>query len=214
MSAPSARDSAPPPPPPPALQELPLYFERQFLQRCGVHALNNLLQRAEFSSARLDALCTALAPGDGGVLSRVWNPHRTLLLGNFDANVLLAALCGGASFAGCLAFEYRYVDARASATFAARFPVAAAASLLLGFLVNTRSGGMLSTLFGGRHWFVLRAVGGRWFEIDSLREGPSRLDDAAAALARLAALLAAGGQVIEIWQGEPPPYLDAPPLRT
>ena len=59
----------------------------QVRELCALHALNNVLQRREFSEKQLDAICDQLAPGS-------WlNPHRSLLgTGNFDVNVLMTAL--------------------------------------------------------------------------------------------------------------------------
>ena len=64
-----------------------LYHEQQSCQLCALHVLNNLLQRREFSKADLDAICARLAPD-------AWiNPHKSMLgLGNYDANVIMAAL--------------------------------------------------------------------------------------------------------------------------
>ena len=40
-----------------------------------------------------------------------------------------------------------------------------------GLIVNLVSPGILSTLFGGRHWFALRKFDGKWYNLDSrLRE--------------------------------------------
>lgn len=55
---------------------------------CAVHALNNLFQdKNAFSKAELDAISYNLSP-DSFV-----NPHKNMLgLGNYDVNVLMAAL--------------------------------------------------------------------------------------------------------------------------
>ena len=53
-----------------------------------------------------------------------------------------------------------------------------------------------------------REVAGEgWLQLDSLEPAPQPLAGLAGALARLAALAAQGSQVLEIWEGEPPPYL-------
>ncbi|PAA55944.1 hypothetical protein BOX15_Mlig022546g4 [Macrostomum lignano] len=50
---------------------------------------NNLLQRPEFTQSQFDQLCQSLSPQQTWLL----NPHRNPLgLGNYDANVLDAAL--------------------------------------------------------------------------------------------------------------------------
>ncbi|GCB83781.1 hypothetical protein scyTo_0024460 [Scyliorhinus torazame] len=65
----------------------PLYHERQHLELCALHALNNLLQQLLFTQQQLDGLSGQLAPDS------LVNPHRSLFgTGNYDVNVLMAAL--------------------------------------------------------------------------------------------------------------------------
>ena len=89
-----------------------IYHERQSRQLCALHVLNNLLQvnihihvdylilpdllsyfflkEKAFTKAQLDDICTQLAPDN-----QWWNPHRSPLgLGNYDVNVMMAALQG------------------------------------------------------------------------------------------------------------------------
>jgi len=91
LSAPSPKDEESPPnaAAAPTGSSAELYFERQWLMRCGAHALNNVLGRPAFTSADLDAIAISL----GGTFSL---QHRWPLLGNHDANVVLCALdqCG------------------------------------------------------------------------------------------------------------------------
>ena len=66
-----------------------IYHERQSLQLCALHVVNNLMQRQEFSKSELDAICLELAPDS----YPWWNPHRSPLgLGNYDVNVIMTAL--------------------------------------------------------------------------------------------------------------------------
>ena len=51
-------------------------------------ALNGLLQRPAFTKASLDEIADGMTPPWLGV----WSPHRTPYFGNFDINVLEAAL--------------------------------------------------------------------------------------------------------------------------
>ncbi|KAF6288250.1 Josephin domain containing 2 [Rhinolophus ferrumequinum] len=68
---------------------LPVYHERQRLELCAIHALNNVLQQQLFSQEAADEICKRLAPD-----CRL-NPHRSLLgTGNYDVNVIMAALQG------------------------------------------------------------------------------------------------------------------------
>ncbi|XP_064296567.1 josephin-2 isoform X2 [Phalacrocorax carbo] len=79
------------PPPPSASPGGPsasgLYHERQRLELCALHALNNVLQRPCFTREAADDICKRLAP------DARFNPHRSLLgTGNYDVNVIMAAL--------------------------------------------------------------------------------------------------------------------------
>jgi len=64
-----------------------IYHEKQSLQRCGIHALNNLFQGPVFSTTSFNEICNKLAPDS-------WiNPHKSVLgLGNYDVNVMIAAV--------------------------------------------------------------------------------------------------------------------------
>ncbi len=64
-----------------------VYHELQSCQLCALHVLNNLFQERLFSKKELDNICRRLAPN-------AWiNPHKSALgLGNYDVNVIMAAL--------------------------------------------------------------------------------------------------------------------------
>lgn len=64
--------------------------ERQRLHQCLRHSLNNMFQSSQFSSGELDAIADTLAPGRPPL--PFLHPHRTLLWGNYDVNVLEVAL--------------------------------------------------------------------------------------------------------------------------
>ncbi|KAF1317399.1 hypothetical protein FI667_g14816, partial [Globisporangium splendens] len=80
-----------------------MYHEKQELYRCGIHALNNVLQAKVFEKAAFDAASEHLASvgeaeayggnSSNALLKYVWNPHRAPLgLGNYDVNVLMYVL--------------------------------------------------------------------------------------------------------------------------
>ena len=180
---------------------MPAYFERQELARCAVHAANNLLQRRAYDAAYFDEIASSLSPTS---FFGIRNPHRTLLLGDYDANVLLAALCGEGS-----GLNFRWTDVRAARELltVSRFPVS---PRLVGFIANRESSGLLGWALRSRHWLAVREVAGEgWLELDSLAHAPQPLAGLAGALERLVAFVAAGGQVIEFWEGEPPSYIGA-----
>lgn len=65
-----------------------VFCSLQSKELCALHALNNLFQSGEaFRQMELDAICFSLSPNN------YINPHRSILgLGNYDVNVLIAAL--------------------------------------------------------------------------------------------------------------------------
>ena len=185
----------------------PLYFERQVLSRCAVHAANNLLQRRAFTAADFARVADGLTPP---ALFGLLSPHRSALpgVGDFDANVLLTALRGEG-------LSYRWVDRRVARALLCReaFPAAGGARALAGFIANRKVGGLLGWALGSRHWLCVREVAGVWLILDSVAAAPTALAGGLdGALAHLAALIEGGGEVLEIWQGggEPPPYSSAP----
>ncbi|GBF87872.1 hypothetical protein Rsub_00584 [Raphidocelis subcapitata] len=130
-----------------------MYHERQSLQRCLQHTLNNLLQRPAFGAADLDATADAL----GGAQRNRW----LLPSGNWDANTLLAALAP-------LGLDVRWHDARDSDL--ARLDLTAPG--LFGLVLNTPGHGWWSALTGGRHWLAIRRLGGAWWNLDSRLSAP------------------------------------------
>lgn len=136
---------------------LPAYHERQRLQRCLQHTLNNLLQMPAASAADLDDLANQLAPGRA--LQPLFHPHRTVWLGNWDVNVLELALRRHGK-------ELQWHDLR-DATFA-RLDLGAC----FGLILNIRADGVVTRLLGGRHWVALRCLGGRWWNLDSSLPAP------------------------------------------
>ena len=156
------------------------YHETQWLSRCAVHAVNNLFQASVTSSREFDEVCAALAP-DARWLA---NPHRTPLLGNYDANALLAVVARHGATG-------RFVDRRAG--LGERVRSAAASPRARGFLVPVRSARRWWRPFASaRHWFALvRAADGQsWAVCDSLSSAPLPLGDTAALERHIDALAA------------------------
>ena len=65
-----------------------IYHEKQHLQFCAVHALNNLFQNGHFCrKEKLDDICLQLNA------SKWLNPHRSVFkVGNYDINVIIVYL--------------------------------------------------------------------------------------------------------------------------
>eukprot|EP00160_Parvularia_atlantis_P018869 Unigene7163_Nuclearia_a/m.21976 Unigene7163_Nuclearia_a/g.21976 ORF Unigene7163_Nuclearia_a/g.21976 Unigene7163_Nuclearia_a/m.21976 type:complete len:183 (-) Unigene7163_Nuclearia_a:2-550(-) len=143
-----------------------IYFEPQRLQHCAKHTLNNLLQRERFTKADLDALADELAAASSALEasgSAGWwgwlggHPHRSLLgLGNFDVNVLEAALLREG-------LHVVWMDARRDVR---RLRLNA----VFGLVLNVAT-------FWGRHWLALRRIDGVWYNLDSKQAAPAALDD-------------------------------------
>ncbi|XP_072463114.1 josephin-2-like isoform X4 [Notamacropus eugenii] len=155
---------------------VPVYHERQRLELCAVHALNNVLQQQLFSQEAADEICKRLAPD-----SRL-NPHRSLLgTGNYDVNVIMAALQG-------LGLAAVWWDRRR--------PLAQLAlPQVLGFILNLPSPvslGLLSLPLQRRHWVALRQVGGIYYNLDSKLREPMALGGEAELRDFLSAALAKG----------------------
>ncbi|KAM9510600.1 josephin-2 [Guaruba guarouba] len=149
-----------PPPPPPPLPAPPgggeareggggLYHERQRLQLCGLHALNNLLQRRCFTRRAAEDICKRLAPG-----ARL-NPHRGLL-GNYDVNLIMAALQG---------------QGLAALWWDKRRPLELLAlPNIFGFILNVPAGPLLGLIpipLRRQHWLSVRCFRGIYYNLDS-----------------------------------------------
>ncbi len=114
------------------------------------HALNNLLQKRRFTVGDLDRIAEQLAAQqeESGPLTRLLlNPHRSVWrIGNFDVNVVLAALREDGLHA--VWFDRRQ-DVR-------RLRLEETVGLVLNV-----------TTFFGRHWLALRLFEGTAYNLDS-----------------------------------------------
>ncbi|XP_072422682.1 LOW QUALITY PROTEIN: josephin-2-like [Chiloscyllium punctatum] len=136
-----------------------LYHERQRLELCAVHALNNLLQGARFTRAQLDRLGHSLSPDS------LVNPHFSLLgTGNYDINVLMAALLSEG-------YAAIWWDKRRSVS-------SLVLSRIYGFILNIPSNmalGFLSLPMKRKHWVTVRQVEGTYYNLDSKLKTPARI---------------------------------------
>lgn len=71
------------------------YHERQRLQRCGLHAVNNLVQRRAFTAREFDRIADEIPSVRGRCCEWCHPPYRSALpqVGNYDLSVLVVALC-------------------------------------------------------------------------------------------------------------------------
>ncbi|XP_067878340.1 josephin-2 isoform X2 [Heterodontus francisci] len=145
--------------PSPPLPVFLLYHERQRLELCAVHSLNNLLQERLFSKEQLDRLCERLAPDS------LLNPHRSILgTGNYDVNILIAALL--TRDLAAIWWDKR----RSLGTLVL--------SRVLGFILNVPSNvtlGFVSLPIRRKHWVAVRQVDGVYYNLDSKLKSPVRI---------------------------------------
>ncbi|KAK1312331.1 Josephin-like protein [Acorus calamus] len=176
-------------------KDISIYHEKQRLQFCLLHALNNLLQeRDSFTRSELDAIAEKLVRDDperpnwaAKPLSLVFTPHHNAITGNYDVNVLIAALESRGK-------TVSWHDRRGGA--ASIF----GAENLLGVVVNApvrRFGG----LWRGRHWIALRRIGLLWYNLDSDLKEPAPFDDADALIGFLDSVIGRGGEVLIVSNG-------------
>ncbi|NXD18453.1 JOS2 protein, partial [Nothocercus nigrocapillus] len=134
-----------------------LYHERQRLELCAVHALNNVLQRPCFSQEAADDICKRLAPD-----ARL-NPHRSVLgTGNYDVNVIMAALQS-------LELAAVWWDKR-------RPLEQLVLGQIVGFILNVPSNvslGFVSLPVRRKHWLAVRQLRGTYYNLDSKLKAPA-----------------------------------------
>ncbi|RUS75307.1 hypothetical protein EGW08_016928 [Elysia chlorotica] len=139
-----------------------LYHERQVKALCALHALNNLFQREQtFTKKDLDQICDRLSPGT------FINPHRSMLgLGNYDVNVLMAALQDKG-------YETIWFDKRKNVS-------VLVPEKIMGFILNTPSAfhfGPLRLALHCKHWIALRWLHGQYMNLDSKLVAPAPIGD-------------------------------------
>ncbi|ETW04258.1 hypothetical protein H310_04586 [Aphanomyces invadans] len=133
-----------------------IYHEKQFLMRCGLHSVNNMLQRRAFSANEFDAIAETLAQTTDSTWG--FSPYRAVLgIGNFGVDVLTTAL---------LRYGHRttYFDRRKSLD-------SIDLSSVKGLLCNISSSRMLG-LWQTRHWFTIRQIDRVYYNLDSKLPAP------------------------------------------
>ncbi|EFO83519.1 hypothetical protein CRE_03101 [Caenorhabditis remanei] len=134
-----------------------LFHEKQRLQYCLVHTVNNILQKAEFDPAKMDEICYAFNE------SKWFNPHRSWIgTGNYDINILMAAL--------------QQYDLKVM-WFDKRVPVERIHLNKLRAIVFNIPSRTLLTLYRGRHWFPVIEKNGVYYNLDSKLKEPIVIDD-------------------------------------
>ncbi|MQL94859.1 hypothetical protein Taro_027523 [Colocasia esculenta] len=149
-------------------QDRQIYHEKQKLQFCLLHALNNLLQEKDcFTRGELDVIADKLAL-DGDVdkprwapLSMIFAPHHNRLTGNYDVNVLIAALEA----------RGRVVVWHDRRNGASSIGLDQSDETLAGIMLNVPVR-KFAGLWRSRHWIALRRIDGLWYNLDSDLDKP------------------------------------------
>lgn len=171
-----------------------VYHERQRLQFCLLHALNNLLQEKDsFTRAELDAISDKLVredpeKGTWTPLSVIFKPHHNVLTGNYDVNVLIAALQARNQ---TVVWHDRRNDASS---------IDLADKALQGILINVPVRRFVG-LWRSRHWFSLRCVAGIWYNLDSDLPAPKSFLNLEEVAEFLNHAIVQGGEVLVILDG-------------
>ncbi|KAK9734724.1 hypothetical protein RND81_04G159300 [Saponaria officinalis] len=169
-----------------------IYHERQRLQLCLLHALNNLFQEKDaFTRSNLDKIAEELidydpTPEKWTLISAVFKPHHNLITGNYDVNVLIAAL----ERRGKKVVWHDKRNGSNSIGFDG----------LMGILLNVsvrRYGGF----WKGRHWVALREIDRVWYNLDSDLKTPQRFRDVAEVRMFLDRVVLDGGEVLLVMDG-------------
>lgn len=134
-----------------------IYHEKQVKELCALHALNNLFQNPNaYTKTQLDDICYRLSP------DRFINPHKSVLgLGNYDVNVLMAAL----QLKNC---EAVWFDKR-------KDPKCLNLESILGFILNIPSEykiGFIQLPIKRKHWIALQRINGLFYNLDSKLDAP------------------------------------------
>ncbi|CAH0479432.1 unnamed protein product [Peronospora belbahrii] len=143
-----------------------LYHEHQKLYRCGLHALNNVLQGPIFTKTVLDNACDELRTrvdpdATNGLIPWVWNPHKAPLgLGNYDVNALTLALQQKG-------YVMQWVDKRKRVD-----DNVIMFDKVEGILCNVMMTTMFSSLWIQRHWFAIRKIQDVCYNLDSKFSAP------------------------------------------
>lgn len=174
-----------------ASENCKIYHERQRLQFCLLHSLNNLFQQEDaFTRASLNEIAEKLVLDDPNKrtwtpLSVVFKPHHNALTGNYDINVLVAALEGRGK--GVVWHDRRNE--------ASSIDLDSGEISLMGIVINvpvTRYAG----LWKSRHWVTLRKIDGVWYNLDSDFRAPQCFKDGKEVREFLDYVIGLGGEVL------------------
>jgi josephin len=156
-------------------------------------SMSLLSQEKEFfTRAELDGISESLALTDPNKdkwtpLSLIWKPHHNALTGNYDVNVLIAALEASKK-------KVVWHDHRKGAS-----SIDLDAEALVGLMINV-SVKRFRGLWSGRHWVAIRSVDGVWFNLDSDLSSAKQFQGKEQLIAFLDSVLSQGGELMIVLQ--------------
>jgi len=158
--------------------EKEVFHEKQSLQRCGVHTINNLFQRQEVTQKEMDEIARNLSPGS------LICPHKSVLgTGNYDVNVIMSVL----TLRGKVC---KWWDRRRDVS-------EMRLDGLLGIIVNRQSA-KLAGLWKSKHWYAITLIDGSFYNCNSTLEKPRQLADHAQLFQLLREEIEQNGEVIRV----------------
>ncbi|CAH9094203.1 unnamed protein product [Cuscuta europaea] len=164
-----------------------IYHERQRLQFCLLHSLNNLFQRQAFTRADLDSISERLDiddpnKGKWSPTSVVFKSHHNVITGNYDINVLIAALEGKGKG---VVWHDRRMGASAIDL----------GGKIMGIIVNVPVR-RFAGLWRARHWVALRKIEEVWYNLDSDFSAPYAFEDIEGVRNFLDGRIASGAEIL------------------
>ncbi|XP_054799863.1 josephin-like protein [Prosopis cineraria] len=180
-----------------ASEDSQVYHETQRLQYCLLHCLNNLFQEKDaFTRAGLNAISEKLTlddpeRADWTPLSVVFKPHHNVLTGNYDVNVLIAALDERGK-------SVVWHDRRNGAS---SIDLNEPDGSFMGIVLNVP----VKRIYGiwkSRHWVALRRIDGVWYNLDSDLASPEAFKDTDEVRSYLDSVIAHGGEVLLVMNGK------------
>ena len=132
------------------------YHEKQKLQLCALHSLNNLFQKKIFTKRTLDSIVYEYDK------SWCWNEYSTLFTGNYDLTIILDALKSQG-------YTLRAIDVNESLD---KFNFKDCLGLLLNIPIERPFFDRLPVIRSftkpGRHWLTIKSTDGeQFFNFDS-----------------------------------------------
>ncbi|XP_060202688.1 josephin-like protein [Lycium barbarum] len=171
--------------------KMKIYHERQRLQLCLLHSLNNLFQAKDaFTRSDLNSIAGKLDMddpnrGSWSPVSIVFKPHHNEITGNYDINVLIAALeQKGKSVV--------WHDRRNGAS---SIDLDGTDDQLMGIVLNVPVR-KFNGLWRSRHWVTLRCIQGFWYNLDSDFAAPYAFKDIQEVREFLDGIITAGAEVL------------------